>query len=173
MTGLISLAVIVALIIAEITVFGLIGSAIGALLTIIGVFVTAAVGLRLFRHFGRGTLRRMAEASQAGRAPVAEVADGIAIMVAAFLLLIPGYVTDMLGVIFFIPGLRVFLVVVVLGSVLSRLSTRHFATAAHTGFDPSNNPFHDMNADPSVSQDDQMKKDASNVTIEGEFERKD
>ena len=69
MTGLILFGAIVLLLWAEITVFGLIGSAVGALVTIVGIFITAAVGIRLFRHFGRGTMRRMAEASAAGKPP--------------------------------------------------------------------------------------------------------
>ena len=53
MTGLIIFAAIVLLLWAEITVFGLIGGAVGVLATIVGVFITAAIGIRLFRHFGR------------------------------------------------------------------------------------------------------------------------
>ena len=151
---------------AEITVFGLIGSAVGVLVTIVGVFITAAIGLRLFRHFGRNTMRRMAEASAAGKPPVTEVADGIAIMIAAVLLLIPGYVTDAIGLIFFIPVLRIMLVVFVLGSLISRIPTRHFSfTAASPG---SQTYGRDASDDPAVSE-----QDASKVTIEGEFERKD
>lgn len=162
MTGLIIFGGIVLLLWAEITVFGLVGSAIGVLLTIIGVFVTAAIGVRLFRHFGRGTLRRMAEAGAAGKPPVVEVADGVAILIAAMLLLIPGYVTDGLGLLFFIPGLRVMLVVVVLGSLLNRLSARHFAFTAAAGTPPGTDQ-----ENPAPDQD------AAKVTIEGEFERKD
>ena len=166
MTGLLTLCVIVLLIWAEIETFGLIGSAVGALLTIIGVFITAAVGLRLFRHLGRATLRRMAEVSAAGKPPVVEVADGVAILIAAGLLLIPGYVTDMLGLVFFIPGLRVFLVVVILGKVLHRVSSRHFTASAGGGF-------RDVHSEASASQGRSSEKNASDMTIEGEFERKD
>lgn len=166
MTGLILFGAIVLLLWAEITVFGLIGSAVGALVTIVGIFITAAVGIRLFRHFGRGTMRRMAEASAAGKPPVTEVADGIAIMIAAGLLLIPGYVTDAIGLIFFIPVLRIMLVVFVLGSLISRIPARHFSfTAASPG---SRTYDQDPSPDPAASE-----QDASKVTIEGEFERKD
>jgi UPF0716 protein FxsA len=158
-TGLIVLGIVILLLSAEIAVFALVGDAIGVLLTIIGVFVTAAIGIRLFRHLGQGTLRRMAEASEQGKAPVVEVADGIAIMIAAGLLLIPGYVTDAGGLIFFIPKLRVLLVVVVLGSLLNRLSASHFAFTAAT-----------HHAESAQSAEEQ---DATKITIEGEFERKD
>lgn len=177
MTALFVFLSIVVLIWAEITVFGLIGSVVGVLLTIIGVFVTAAIGLRLFRHFGKNTLRRMAEVSAMGKPPVAEVADGIAIMMAAVLLLIPGYVTDAAGLVFFIPGLRVILVVGVLGGMLSRISASHFAAAGRSGgfgkgfgesFPPGENPFHHPEDDQHLSEND-----PADVTIEGEFERKD
>ena len=165
MTGLIIFAAIVLLLWAEITVFGLIGGAVGVLVTIVGVFITAAIGIRLFRHFGRGTMRRMAEANAAGKPPVTEVADGIAIMIAAALLLVPGYVTDAIGLIFFIPVLRIMIVVFVLGSLINRIPTSFQFTAASPG---SRTYDQDPSHDPAVSE-----QDASKVTIEGEFERKD
>ena len=166
MTGLIIFAAIVLLLWAEITVFGLIGGAVGVLATIVGVFITAAIGIRLFRHFGRGTMRRMAEANAAGKPPVTEVADGIAIMIAATLLLVPGYVTDAIGLIFFIPVLRIMIVVFVLGSLINRIPTRHFSFTATS---PGSRAYDlDPSHDPAVSE-----QDASKITIEGEFERKD
>ena len=101
--------------------FGLIGSAVGALVTIVGIFITAAVGIRLFRHFGRGTMRRMAEASAAAN-PRDRSRDGIAIMIAAGLLLIPGYVTDAIGLIFS-SGAADHACCFCLGSLISRIPT--------------------------------------------------
>lgn len=164
MTGLIILGIGILLLWVEITVFALVGDAVGVLLTIIGVFVTAAIGIRLFRHFGRGTLRRMAEAGAAGKPPVVEVADGIAIMIAAGLLLIPGYVSDALGLVFFIPGLRVMLVVVVLGSILNRLSAHQFAFTGAAAAQPHQQ---------TRQEHDNADYDDAKITIEGEFERKD
>ena len=69
MLGLITFALFIGVIWLEIIVFGLVGDAIGVLLTIIGVFVTAAIGIRLFRASGRATMARMQESVKAGRPP--------------------------------------------------------------------------------------------------------
>ena len=66
MFGLISLALVIGLIWLEIVVFGLVGHQIGIGLTIIGVFVTAAIGIRLFRTSGASTLQRMATSVSQG-----------------------------------------------------------------------------------------------------------
>ena len=67
MPGLITFALFIGVIWLKIVVFGIVGDAIGVLLTIIGVFVTAAIGIRLFRASGRATMARMQESVKAGR----------------------------------------------------------------------------------------------------------
>ena len=127
MLGLIIFALMIGVIWLEIKVFGIIGDEIGVLLTIIGVFVTAALGLRLLRSSGRATMQRMAQSVQAGRPPILDVADGVAILAGAGLLLIPGYATDAMGLILFIPGLRTVLVIALYGLLrpfASRFSSR-------------------------------------------------
>lgn len=177
MTGLISLAAIIGLIWLEIVVFGLVGHEIGVGLTIIGVFVTAAIGIRLFRISGRSTLQRMSNAVAQGRAPLLEVADGAAIMMAAVLLLIPGYATDALGFILFIPGLRTGIMVMLL-SLIQRFapsmnrrgftfSMNNMGDAMHRNQDDS--PHHDPASPHHLHDGD----DASNTTIEGDYKRHD
>ena len=90
----------------EISAFIVIGSGVGVLLTILGVFVTAMVGLSLLKSQGRavmGTLR--AEIAQ-GRPPMKSVADSIGLLCGAVLMLLPGYVTDAIGLLMFVPGIR-------------------------------------------------------------------
>lgn len=174
--GFVTFALMIGLIWLEIVVFGIVGSSIGVLLTIIGVFVTAAIGVRLFRISGRSTLSRMAESVQAGRPPIVDVADGMAIMVAAGLLLIPGYATDTLGLILFIPGLRGSLLRLLAALFLpfmpkfSKAASFNFNNAgfSQSGFNPNTNMDSDHNSVSSQSQGD-----ASQTIIDGEFERKD
>lgn len=178
MFGFIIFALIIGLIWLEIIIFGLVGSAIGVLLTIIGVFVTAALGLNLFRRTGRATMARMAQTVQSGQTPIVEVADGIAIVLGAGLLLIPGYATDTLGFVLFVPGLRV-AVILVLYAMLKPLAPKfskgtNFKFYQHKayqqgfgGFNPDaqqNHPFQDQN---------QIDDDPSSTIIEGDYERND
>lgn len=162
MASLIFLAGFVLLIWAEIKVFALIGAEIGALMVIIAVFVTAALGLRLFRRAGADTMRRFQEAAQGGRPPVLEIADGSAIIMAAFLLLLPGFVTDAIGFVLFIPGLRTVLAIVLGRLVFSLMPKRGFMAQ--------------MQVKPGDGHPDRpapTEENPSSVTIEGEFKRKD
>lgn len=175
MFGLISFAALIGLIWLEVTVFGIVGHEIGAVLTIIGVFVTAAIGIRLFRISGRATLQRMASSVSQGRAPLLDVADGAAIMVAAGLLLIPGYATDALGIIMFIPGLRTAIIVVLftLFRGIIPKSGRHAGFQFNMGGFPPN---HSQDQHSQYDQDSDLSSlddGASNVTIEGEYKRED
>ena len=174
MFGLISLALLIGLIWLEVIVFGLIGGEIGVALTIIGVFVTAAIGIRLFRISGLNTMKRMAEASAKGLPPVMEVADGVAIVIAAILLLIPGYATDAAGFMMFIPGLRTAIVV----SLFVLISK--FAPALKTGsrFQFSHHDLHNPHqgngpADHHAPDEHSLDDGAPHVTIEGQYKRED
>jgi len=171
MAGLVSFGILIIMIWAEIIAFGVVGDAIGVLPTIIGVFVTAAIGVRLFRHAGRATLQRMAENARAGTPPVVEVADGGAIILAAVLLLIPGYVTDLFGFILFIPGIRTGLAIM-LFSLITRLVPKRNFTFTGAGFQrydyrDENEPTRPHTPPRSVGEGE------SSVTIEGEYQRKD
>lgn len=174
MFGLLSLALLIGLIWLEVIVFGLVGREIGVVLTIIGVFVTAAIGLRLFRLSGLNTMKRMAEATAKGQAPVLEVADGVAIIIAAGLLLIPGYATDAAGLMMFIPGLRSALVVglfVVISKFAPTLKTGSRFQFSHHDFQhphQGNGP-----ADPKAPDETSLDDGASDVTIEGQYKRED
>ncbi len=178
MPGLITFALFIGVIWLEIVVFGIVGDAIGVLLTIIGVFVTAAIGIRLFRASGRATMARMQESVKAGRPPVLDVADGMAILLAAGLLLIPGYATDALGLILFIPGLRPVLILglyFIIKPFVQKMAQRSSFQFNQSGFsggftsqDGSPHPdqtFHDHHH----LHDD----DPSATIIEGDYERKD
>lgn len=91
---------------AELAVFIAIGSEIGALLTIIGIAVTAMVGLWLLKSQGRAIMASLQQKMARGEAPVASMADGAAIAAGAVLMLIPGYITDAMGLVLFIPRVR-------------------------------------------------------------------
>jgi len=90
----------------EIAVFVEVGGWIGVWPTIILTFATAAAGTLMLRIQGLSALRR-AEASMArDEPPVRELIDGICLLLAGLLLLIPGFATDAIGLLLFIPPLR-------------------------------------------------------------------
>ena len=104
----------------ELAVFIAIGSEIGVLVTIIGIAVTAVVGLSLLRSQGRAVMASLQQKVARGEAPVASMADGAAIAAGAVLMLIPGYITDAMGLVLFIPGIRT----IIGASLISRMMRR-------------------------------------------------
>lgn len=91
---------------AEMSAFIYIGGEIGGLLTLLGIFVTAIIGLSFVKSQGNAVMTKIRTELAQGRAPVGSVADSISLAVGGVFLLIPGYVTDGIGVLLFIPGLR-------------------------------------------------------------------
>ena len=92
--------------IIEIYLFIKIGSEIGALNTIFLIFITAIVGIIYARYQGINTLRSGFKQLLKNEIPVLELMSGAAIALAAILLIIPGFATDILGFFFLIPITR-------------------------------------------------------------------
>jgi UPF0716 protein FxsA len=91
---------------AELYVIIKVGEAIGVLPTLALLFADAIIGSLLLRHQGRGAWRRFNEALAQRRFPGREVADGLLIVVGGTLLLAPGFITDIFGVLLLIPPTR-------------------------------------------------------------------
>jgi UPF0716 protein FxsA len=103
---LLFLAILIGIPVAEIFVFIELGGKIGALNTIILTFLTAAAGMLLLRMQGISILTQAQERLNAGLSPVREVLSGILLAVAGLFLLIPGFLTDAVGFLLFLPPLR-------------------------------------------------------------------
>jgi UPF0716 protein FxsA len=91
---------------AEIAGFVVVGRQIGVLATIGLVLAGVLVGSVLLRWQGLGVLTRVRREMDAGRDPSRDLAHGAMIMVAAILLMLPGFLTDIVGLLLFIPPVR-------------------------------------------------------------------
>jgi len=91
---------------AEIAVFILVGERIGVGYTLLGVFITAIAGSILLRVQGFGVITRIRHDLDKGVLPGRELAHAAMIVVAGILLLTPGFVTDALGLLLFVPPIR-------------------------------------------------------------------
>jgi UPF0716 protein FxsA len=100
------LAVLIGLPLLEIAAFVLVGSKIGVLWTIALVILSSCAGSILLRIQGFGAMRRIRAELEAGRDPGREVAHGFMILAAGVLLLLPGFVTDIIGLLLFLPRVR-------------------------------------------------------------------
>lgn len=101
---LVALAIVVGIV--EITVIIQVGQLIGALNTIGLLLLISLLGAWLVKRQGLGVIARIREQRMAGRLPAAEVFDGALILVAGVLLVIPGFVTDALGLLLLVPPIR-------------------------------------------------------------------
>jgi UPF0716 protein FxsA len=99
-----------------------VGSAIGALNTIALVILVSIAGIWLVKRQGISVLRRARSQSAAGRVPANEMLDGLLILVAGFLLLVPGFVTDVVAILFVLPPTR---------AAVRRMLARRFGAGTH------------------------------------------
>src|SRR4029450_9191615 len=92
--------------IVEIYVIIQVGQAIGALWTIALLIADSILGSLLMRSQGRAAWRRFNVALQAGRPPAREVLDGVLVIFGGALLLTPGFISDLLGLLLLVPPTR-------------------------------------------------------------------
>jgi len=100
------LLALIAVPIIEIAVFLEVGGRIGVFNTILMIIITAFIGTWLLRSQGLQTLHRAQESLNQNVFPVSEVFNGLCLMLAGGLLLTPGFVTDAVGFLLFIPHCR-------------------------------------------------------------------
>jgi UPF0716 protein FxsA len=100
------LLIIIGIPIIEIYLFIKIGSEIGAFSTILLVFVTAFFGIIYARYEGFNTLRSGMSQIVRNELPIYEIVSGAALAFAALLLILPGFATDILGLLIIFPPTR-------------------------------------------------------------------
>jgi UPF0716 protein FxsA len=91
---------------AELFVIVEVSEAIGFFWMLLLLIVSWPVGSRIIRHEGRAALRRLRAALAAGRAPTNEVLDGAIVLVGGLLLLVPGFITDAIGLLLLLRPTR-------------------------------------------------------------------
>ncbi|HYB09518.1 MAG TPA: FxsA family protein [Alphaproteobacteria bacterium] len=103
--ALILLAVLI-LPFVEIAVFIQVGEWIGVWPTIGLTILSTMAGIALMRRQGLALLTRAREVARRGEAPVDEMLDGLCVLLGGALLIVPGFVTDALGLLLFVPWIQ-------------------------------------------------------------------
>ncbi|UVK47851.1 membrane protein FxsA [Mesorhizobium sp. AR07] len=97
---------VLALPLLEIAGFVVVGRQIGTLATVGLVLASSIAGAMLLRHQGFSVMTRIRAEMDAGRDPSRQLAHGAMIVLAAILLIIPGFITDIFGLLLFLPPVR-------------------------------------------------------------------
>jgi len=114
------LLLIIIIPVIEIFLFIKIGSQIGAVSTIILIFLTAIIGVYYAKYEGLNTLKAGFTQLSKNETPTYEMVSGAAIAFAALLLIIPGFATDVLGFLLIFPITRKFFI----GKFEKKIKTR-------------------------------------------------
>ena len=95
--------------VAEIYLLISIGGHIGAMNTVLLVIMTGFAGAYLARLQGIQTMYRVRESLQQGIMPSGELLDALLIFIAGVVLLTPGFITDIAGILLLLPPVRTYL----------------------------------------------------------------
>lgn len=90
----------------EIVVFIIVGSYIGVLPTIMLIILTTMIGMIILRSSGWVQLHEIQKQIKSGANPALAALQTAMIMFAGFLLFLPGFITDIMGLLLLIPAMR-------------------------------------------------------------------
>ena len=146
----------------------LIGNEIGGLASFLGIFVTAFIGMWLLRTQGRAVMARWQSNLHKGEMETDSLASGLSLLLGGFLMLLPGYVTDSIGILCFVPGFRFIIGTALLSrlhitSIQNMFGSRFasgFSSTADKGFGNKNDTYRHW-------------KTLDGDIIEGDFKEKD
>lgn len=100
------LALLILLPIAELAIIIKVGGVIGVVPTLLLLVGMAILGTIVLRLQGLAVLRKSQDALARGQVPVGSALDGLGLLMAAILMMAPGFLTDILGILLLIPWVR-------------------------------------------------------------------
>ncbi|MBV6634103.1 MAG: FxsA family protein [Alphaproteobacteria bacterium] len=101
-----ALIILIAWPLAEIAMFVAVGEQVGVAITLLLILTSATIGIALISSQGRQSFEQARATVQTKREPLAEAMVGLTTIFGGVLLIIPGFLTDMVGLAFALPGLR-------------------------------------------------------------------
>ena len=162
--------------IIEITVLMQVGALIGAWPTVAIVIISAWLGAKYVRQQGMATLQSVQTKMAQGEMPSGEIVTGLMLLVAGVLLVTPGFVTDIFGLLLLVPNVRQILA----SSVQKQLKTSQgnaFGAGAQfhsSSFTQTSGHTYENEVDNSeVYTDKKPITHHHGETIDGDFKQKD
>ena len=118
------LAAFISIIGIEIAGFIRVGDWLGLWITLAITLTTAAIGMSLLRRQGVAALRQVQKSVEDNRTPLPDVLNGFILLIAGALLLLPGFFSDGIGFILFLPQARQALLIVVVDRIHAASDSR-------------------------------------------------
>ena len=159
----------------EFEAFILIGNAVGGLVTFLGIFVTAFIGVTLVKRQSKSVIQQWQSSINDGELNTSTLTNGLSLILGALLMLLPGYVTDFVGLLCFIPGLRA----LIGQSLLSQLGASVYSSKLFSGlstrFSSTDSPsyYNYNNTKPQTHSSFVRQQPLEGEIIEGQYESKD
>ena len=135
-----------------------VGGLIGAGFTVLLVFATSVLGINLLRQQGFRTMLKLQQRMAAGEQPAEEVIESMMVGIGAMLLILPGFITDTVGLFLMLPLFRSW--------AIDRLTGSQYWQKRNHGANVYNSEFHEVH-------DGQPRQNDAQRMIEGEYHRKD
>lgn len=110
----------------EVFVFILVGKSIGALSTVCLAIITSLLGLYLLRREGTHAYQLARAQLRNGKIPGRAVLDGLLIIIGGYLLIIPGFITDFIGLLCILPYTRGIVLLWLLSWLKRRITTKNY-----------------------------------------------
>jgi UPF0716 protein FxsA len=132
---LFALALLICWAVAELFVAIQVAHLIGVAATIVLLIVTWPIGTWALRTQGAAAWRRLADAVAAGRAPAREAVDGALVLFGGVLLIVPGFITDVVGAFMLLAPTRALLRPLLLRNAQRRVFVRAAGYARGRNYD--------------------------------------
>ncbi|MEO7753581.1 MAG: FxsA family protein [Terracoccus sp.] len=170
-TRVVGLAMVV-LIILEVLAIRLVDSLVGPWWTILVLLGSSLLGAWLIKREGGRAWRALGQALREGRMPATELADGIVVLVGGLLLVVPGFVTDIVGLVLILPFTRPVARGLLAGAIANRVLARaEFATGpgvTGTPAGPTSSAPNTSTGGPASGPAGPQRSASSDEVIEGE-----
>lgn len=100
------LILICILVYIESVIFVRVAAEIGVLMTLILVVLTSCLGVSLVKNQGMKNVMQIQQKLMSGESPAAEMIKSVALVLAGFLLIVPGFFTDFIGLLLLLPPVQ-------------------------------------------------------------------
>ncbi|EPL6453833.1 MULTISPECIES: FxsA family protein [Providencia] len=157
------LILICILIYIESVIFVRVASEVGVLMTLILVVLTSCLGVSLVKNQGMKNVLQIQQKLASGESPAAEMIKSVALVLAGFLLIVPGFFTDFIGLLLLLPPVQKLIVMRLIPHIRFYQPGAGFNQPRNGGYQNGNTfdgEFQRKQDDPSFTIDNTDKSDS-------------